>query len=222
MRRRPSSNLPRARGYRNRGDLRPGPEIAGKVLGSRTCRYSCVARELCLRSVCGARLSTAAARTGRIGLHWRLTLVSLLPYTGAMIRSRAFAVLLSGLFFLHLLVAGSGFAMGMSSMDMSSMGMGGASEMQTMSPSASAVSPSMAEQAAAPASDEAPCDSGMPCDMPGMPGGCPSTLPCPSVASVTTRQADVPESSESLRPVPLAVRAPYTRLSPPELPPPRA
>ena len=132
-----------------------------------------------------------------------------------MIRSRPLCALFAGLFLLHLVVVGSGVAMGMSE--------GGA--MQGMQMAASSMAGFAAAEAhATPASesDEAPC-SGMSCEMAGMPSSCPSMLLCQAGTSL-------PEPYERVRaafthdsgPTPVAVRALHARLSPPELPPPRA
>jgi hypothetical protein len=132
-----------------------------------------------------------------------------------MVRFRWFAALLAGLFALHLTVVG-GLAFAMPS----------AGEMQTMAMQESgAPMPDMAEssEASVPSSGEMPCSDEAPCQMPGMPSGCPSTLPCPSAISLPAGQTSFAlVSIQMLRPAAVAVRAPHTRLSPPELPPPRA
>lgn len=131
-----------------------------------------------------------------------------------MIRSRPFNALLAGLFLLHLVVVGSGLGM--------SMREGGA--MQGMQMAASSTSGSAeAGEFAAPSSesDEVPC--GMPCEMPGMPNTCPSSLLCYSGTSLPAGyERLLSASTRDVRPAPLALRAPHALLSPPELPPPRA
>jgi hypothetical protein len=132
-----------------------------------------------------------------------------------MARFRRFAGLLSGLFALHLTVGG-GLVFAMPS----------AGEMQTMAMQESgAPMPDMAGsfEVSAPSSGGVPCSDEAPCQMPGMPSGCPSTLPCPSAISLPAGQTSFAlVSVQVLRPAGTAVRAPRTRLSPPELPPPRA
>lgn len=130
-----------------------------------------------------------------------------------MERSRRFAGLLAGLFALHLMVVG-GLAFGMP-------GAGGMQAMAAQDPGVSM--PDLATSSEAPASEGMPCSEDAPCEIPGMPGGCPSASPCPSAVSVPNGQMSlVLASSQILRPAAVAARAPHTRLSPPELPPPRA
>lgn len=132
-----------------------------------------------------------------------------------MIRSRPFCGLFGGLFFLHLVVVGSGVAMGMPE--------GGA--MQGMQMAASSMSGAAGAQVhATPASesDDAPC-SGMPCEMAGMPSSCPSMLLCQSGTSLPERYERVRTAfTHDSRPTPVAARAAHARFAPPELPPPRA
>ena len=132
-----------------------------------------------------------------------------------MVRFRPFAALLASLFALHLAVVG-GLAFAMP----------GAGGVQVIAIQGSDVPmPDMAVSAEAPASssEDMPCSDEPPCQMPGMPSGCPSTLPCPSALSVPDGQTSFAlASTQMLRPAAVAVRAPHTRLSPPELPPPRA
>lgn len=137
------------------------------------------------------------------------------PQPEKMIRSRLPILLLAGLFLLHLVGAGSSAAMDM----------GGNGEMQMMSP---AVSTSPAGADVVPAADssseeEAPCPIDSPCDMPGMPPGCSAALPCPSALSIPAHRTEFHLVSDPSAGVALAaLRAPHTRLSPPEIPPPRA
>lgn len=132
-----------------------------------------------------------------------------------MTRSRPFCGLFGGLFLLHLVVVGSGVAMGMPE--------GGA--MQGMQMAASGMPGAAAADAhdtPASESDEAPC-SGMPCEMAGMPSSCPSMLLCHAGTSLPERYERVRAAfTRDSRPTPLAVRAANARFSPPELPPPRA
>lgn len=130
-----------------------------------------------------------------------------------MKRNRRFAGLLAGLFALHLAVVG-GLAFGVQAAD-------GAQPM-AMQESGDSM-PGMTVASQAPSSEDAPCSDEAPCQMPGMPAGCPSTLPCPSAISVPDGQAGFALAlTQMSQPAALAVRAPHTRLSPPELPPPRA
>lgn len=131
-----------------------------------------------------------------------------------MVRFRPFAALLAGLFALHLMVVG-GLAFAIP-------GAGGAMAMQE---SGAEMMPEMSasEDMSDTSSEKAPCSDEAPCQMPGVPSGCPSALPCPSAISEPAGQMSLALSStHSLRPAATALRAPHTRLSPPELPPPRA
>lgn len=132
-----------------------------------------------------------------------------------MKRNRRFAGLLAGLFALHLAVAG-GLAFGMQAA-------GGVQPVAMLGSSDSMPGMTDSSQAPASSSEDVPCSDEAPCQMPGMPPGCPSTLPCPSAISVPDGQVGFALASTQLsRPTAIAVRAPHTRLSPPELPPPRA
>jgi hypothetical protein len=119
--------------------------------------------------------------------------------------------LLAGLLALHLLVAASGAAMGTGEMRM----------MQT--PASVASSTADHEDPERTSSSEgAPCSADMACEMP-MPNGCPSTLPCAWATPLPARLVSVALTAlRSPSPALAPVWAPHTRLSPPELPPPRA
>lgn len=145
-----------------------------------------------------------------------------------MTRSGPINALLTGLLVLPLVVAGSGSAAGvcddeaMQGMPMQGMEMAAPSTSGSAEPGESVV-PSSESVVTSSESDEVPCSGGTPCDMPGMPFGCPSMLLCHSGASLPAHPEDVLTAfSHDLRPAPLAVRAFHARLSPPELPPPRA
>jgi hypothetical protein len=144
-----------------------------------------------------------------------------------MTRSGPINALLTGLLVLPLVV-GSGSAAGicddeamqgmrMPGMQMAAPSMSGSAEPgESVAPSSESVAPSSG-------SDDAPCSGDPPCEMPGMPFGCPSMLLCHSGASMPAHPESVLAAfSHDLRPAPLAVRAFHARLSPPELPPPRA
>jgi hypothetical protein len=142
-----------------------------------------------------------------------------------MTRSGPINALLTGLLVLPLVVAGSGSTAGVCDDEaMQGMPMQGM-EMAAPSTSGSAElgAPSSESVVTSSESDEVPCSGGTPCDMPGMPFGCPSMLLCHSGASLPAHPEGVLTAfSHDLRPAPLAVRAFHARLSPPELPPPRA
>jgi hypothetical protein len=143
-----------------------------------------------------------------------------------MTRSGPINALLTGLLVLPLVVAGSGSAAGvcddeaMQGMRMQGMHMAAPSMSGSAGPGESASSEAVAPSSE---SDEVPCSGGTPCDMPSMPFGCSSMLLCHSGASLPAHPESVLAAfSHDLRPAPLAVRAFHARLSPPELPPPRA
>jgi hypothetical protein len=132
-----------------------------------------------------------------------------------MIRSRPFGALFAGLFLLHLVVVGSGDAMGIPE--------GGAMQgMQMAASSMPGLAGADAHYAPASESDEVPCP-GMPCEATGMPSSCPSTLLCFSGTSLPAPYERLLAGFTSdLRPLPVAARAAHARVPPPELPPPRA
>ena len=69
-------------------------------------------------------------------------------------------------------------------------------------------------------SDEEPCPDEGPCNIPGMPGSCPTVASCALAISSIHE-----EVAFDVLPAPAAVlssQLPHTRTSPPELPPPRA
>jgi hypothetical protein len=147
-----------------------------------------------------------------------------------MTRSGPINALLTGLLVLPLVVAGSGSAAGvcddeaMQGVPMRGMPMQGM-EMAAPSTSGSAEPGAPSSESVVPSSrsDDVPCSGATPCEMPGMPFGCPSMLLCHSGASLPAHAESVLAAfSHNLRPAPLAVRAFHARLSPPELPPPRA
>lgn len=132
-----------------------------------------------------------------------------------MVRLRRFAALLVGFFALHLAVV-DGVASAMPRT-------GGMQAMARRESAAPMPGAAMSSEVLNSSSEEMPCSDEAPCHRPGMPSGCPSTVPCPSVLPAPMKQASFAFSSiRVLRPAAIAVRAPYTRLSPPELPPPRA
>jgi hypothetical protein len=143
-----------------------------------------------------------------------------------MTRSSPINALLMGLLVLPLVAVGSGSAAGicdgeaMQGMRMQGMRMAASSTSASAEPGESASSESVIPS---PESDDAPCSGATPCEMPGMPFGCPSMLLCHAGASLPAHAENVLAAfSHDLRPAPLAVRAFHARLSPPELPPPRA
>ena len=145
-----------------------------------------------------------------------------------MTRSSPINALLTGLLVLPLVVSGSGSAAGvcddeaMQGMPMQGMEMAAASTSGSAGPGES-VAPSSEFIVPSSESDDVPCSGATPCEMPGMPFGCPSMLLCHSGASLPAHAESVLAAfSHDLRPAPLAVRAFHARLSPPELPPPRA
>lgn len=98
--------------------------------------------------------------------------------------------------------------------DMSGMGM---MEMASeVSASAAAV------DAGSKASDEAPCPDQAPCDMPGMPGQCPSASSCVLAVSAPPYAVALHLPAPLQSPAVASSQVPHTRTSPPELPPPRA
>lgn len=71
--------------------------------------------------------------------------------------------------------------------------------------------------------EEDPCPGGAPCEMPGTPVGCPVAFSCASAVPMPGDQLGLDLfAAPSERLIVSAVREPHTRLSPPELPPPRA
>ena len=124
---------------------------------------------------------------------------------------RRFTALVAGVFALHLAVGG-GFALPISVVD----------DWGT-----SVVAASGAPEAAAAAAHLDPevrrCPDAANCQMPEVPGGCPPASPCPSAVSAPA--GAVPLGIATLRSAHLAFNAlgvPHSRLSPPELPPPRS
>lgn len=128
-----------------------------------------------------------------------------------MKRSRLIAALLASFFALHLTVA-SGVARALQSGGMADMGM------MQMAPD-SAMN-AMSDAGEPPSSDEEPYPDEGPCNIPGMPGSCPSVASCALAISSVHE-----EVASDVLPAPAAVlssQLPHTRTSPPELPPPRA
>jgi hypothetical protein len=128
-----------------------------------------------------------------------------------MNRSRRFAALLASLFLLHLVMAA-----------------GGIMSVATDAAAAQNAGTAVTDLAAAPAADatssqeEMPCSDEAPCHVPGAPSSCPSAVPCASAVMSSAQPVIALVSPSLLRPTAVVLRAPHTRLSPPELPPPRA
>lgn len=79
------------------------------------------------------------------------------------------------------------------------------------------------QAAASMAPEVAPCSEDSPCHVPGAPNVCRSPAGCQTtVQAPGTKLADTLPPTRPGRPLAVEIRAPLTRLSPPESPPPRA
>ena len=132
-----------------------------------------------------------------------------------MRRLRQATGLLASVFMLHLVLVGSGFACIMPAMDaMHGMAMSGSH--QPMGGADIAAKPGV------PESDESSAPADTACDFPWAPDGCQSMAPCAPTALTVTRSV-VPTPLAMHQDVAwLAVLAPPSLRTPPELPPPRA
>jgi hypothetical protein len=130
-----------------------------------------------------------------------------------MKRSRSIAALFASLFVLHLMVVGGLAFAAQPSGDMSGMGM--------MQMASTAAADGMVVDAEAPVSDEGACPEEAPCDMPGMPGYCPSVASCAVGISSPLHAVAFDFSTPLESPVVASSQVPHTRTSPPELRPPR-
>lgn len=124
---------------------------------------------------------------------------------------RRFTVLVAGVFALHLAVGG-GFALPMSVVDDSG----------TFVTSA-AGAPEAAAGASSLHSEVRRCPDAANCQMPEVPGGCPPASPCPSAVSLPAGVVPLGMATPGIAHVAVgAMGVPHSRLSPPEVPPPRS
>ena len=139
---------------------------------------------------------------------------------------RRFAALVGGAVALHLTVAGA-FALPVSGVDT----WGTTVALDSGAPESSAPESGALEPGAAEPRLDAPgasvegrrCPDARNCPMPELPGGCPPAAPCPSAVSAPAGLISwAIATPRTLRPGVEAVGVPHTRLSPPELPPPRS
>ena len=130
--------------------------------------------------------------------------------------TRRFTALLGGIIALHLTVAG-GFALPMSGID----ARGAAVTVDSGVLESAAAEPRLDTTGAS--AEARSCQDAANCHMPELPGGCPPASPCPSGISAPAGLISwVMAAPRTLQPAVEALRVPHTRLSPPELPPPRS
>lgn len=127
--------------------------------------------------------------------------------------SALIAALLASVFGFHLVMA-VGFAhMGQQQGDMA--------EMAAIQITVEAAGEGNTATESIPSSEEAPCPDERPCNVPGMPGHCPSVASCALAISSPFSEVAF-DASLDLKPAAMSSQLPYTLTSPPELPPPRA
>ena len=120
---------------------------------------------------------------------------------------------MASVFFLHLTVAGNGFAMDMS---------GGQAAREQAEPGTAQDAVEVSPVDTAQMRHGGKCSDQAPCHVPGVPSPCPSLVVCGATAFVPApNPASVPRSAGSSSLAVADVRVPLSHPSPPEFPPPR-